>query len=752
MVRVGRLQRTPGGILVPASAGDITDMLSPEFNEALRKLAPAGMPDHIRQRGMLDLLKALAGFNELLPPKTSEGLIKLPRASESPSSRLTSEELIKLVKRTNAFDEHRIKNNHAVTVVFDGKVHPAYVEKKVGETLPLLIAYTHKGDIKDKKILDGMLDEGIRLAEAMNSKNRIWDTQWDGGKTVVASEGRAYRAVTAVYGDEEVEDYVLGKGGVRFTRIAEGQENQNEDHKRAVIEDWVASSITAGMLGRTYIAGPDMNMSKAEMKWIVDKAFAVARELGPARLMELGIEQFPLATTSRDTEEGGFDHFKWSVTSRGVVEGMLAIIRHEAVRQRLGLSKEPISVIIQGFGDVGSGIAKILLEECQKYNIRIVGVSDRHGAIYNKDGLDAAQLLAIRKQLERAEHEGTNKDAIRVADLYRGEARRWGDKEVDQLLEQEATILMPAAGPNAITAENVGRLKVKMIIEGANNAIKRGLEKRLHNNGILYFRGELMNGGGVYTSTDEFFHYMMEGEGLRRHVEEYRTHVLDGITDLAISNVLMVLDRWGCDDRRTVSDVVYELAGEMNQRRSKYLRLLSTPDAELGLKDRQIKHDLMERAEDDVARSGGKLPKKIALIIAASERAREDVAYERVDTLQLFGLMDSPHAGLDRQRDAVYVLGKMRDKAATELDQRLEDDHVLVKKLFYILEGGEYPPEVRKNAIEALGNVFGWVAHRDQFSDRAAEILKRRLDSGDERERVWSKWALEKMGYPPAAA
>ena len=487
-----------------------------------------------------------------------------------------------------------------------------------------------------------------------------------------------------------------------------------------------------------------MNMSKDMMSVIVNKAFAVAEELG--------IENFPLATTSRSIEEGGFDHFKWSVTSRGVVEGMLAVIRRKKLMERMGIDTSNLSVIIQGFGDVGSGVAKIIIEEYQRYGIKIVGVSDRHGAIYDSNGLDYDQLMGIRRVLEDAEERGLDKDRIHTTDLYEGTVeRRWtaaAGENIDELLEQEATILVPAAGPNAITSANVGKLKVKMIIEGANNAIERGLERQLHDNGILYFRGELMNGGGVYTSTDEFFHFMMERDRLREHVDEYRVHVLDGITDLVISNVDMVLDRLEMEPHKTITDIVYETTHEMLERRTERLR--------------HITPNLGRRADADVARSRGMMPKTMAITIAASESAREEIAYQHADTLTLYDTMQGTYSRergqdiwsdyLDRRRTAVYILGKLRERSVEELGEHLRDNSRLLQTLTDIIRTGRDHPVVIKNAIEAIGNIMGWIPERqredpDSLACQINEVLKGNENHPNESIRFWSKWTREKMGY-----
>src|SRR5207244_3326484 len=93
---------------------------------------------------------------------------------------------------------------------------------------------------------------------------------------------------------------------------------------------------------------------------------------------------------------GGFPHQAWELTGRTVVASLKEALRHPGMA-RYGLSGvAPVRVLIQGFGDVGGSVARLLTEESPPGAFRIVGVSDEFGGLYRADGLDVPALLRSR--------------------------------------------------------------------------------------------------------------------------------------------------------------------------------------------------------------------------------------------------------------------------------------------------------------------------------------------------------------------
>jgi glutamate dehydrogenase/leucine dehydrogenase len=434
-----------------------------------------------------DVLMALAHFAELLPP------------DERPTDAL---DLLEFAASTNAFEPLRLVGaRHAsplpVTVVFYAAVHPAYFsgEGRIGEAAWRL-CYTDGGAIGRSPARERLLDEVIRLAEAMHDKNPFGEVPFDGGKTVIVQEGARFQAVTALYGDAGMASFVLAKGGVRY--YASGAVDAVE--KIAGLRRWAASSALAGVLAHVYIGGPDMRMGEEEMAWVDD----AAAEIGAARRMR----QHP-AVTGLAAAAGGFPHQAWELTGRTVAASLKEALRHPGMA-RYGLPPpgypdRPIRVLIQGFGDVGGSVARLLTEESPDLAFRIAGVADEVGAIYRAEGLDAAGLLRLRAARRPIVEYTGPVDALWVAapseaDRARPEFRGTDSRE---LILQEADVFIPAAIPNVIDDPVAPRLRVRLVAEGANNAVAPRTEELLHEQGVLYLPGQALNWGGVKGSTLE---------------------------------------------------------------------------------------------------------------------------------------------------------------------------------------------------------------------------------------------------------
>ncbi len=176
------------------------------------------------------------------------------------------------------------------------------------------------------------------------------------------------------------------------------------------------------------ILGPDLNTNEQTMAWVMD-TFS----------MNVGYT-VPSVVTGKPKSIGG------SVSLNEATGFGVALCAMNAAK-RLNIGGNSPTVVLQGFGSVGSAAAKILHE----HGYKIVGIADSTGAIYNKAGIDIPELT------HRNEKSGLLK-GYREAQYLRGE----------ELLEQPCDILIPCATPNQINEKNARNLKCKLVVEGAN--------------------------------------------------------------------------------------------------------------------------------------------------------------------------------------------------------------------------------------------------------------------------------------------
>ncbi len=169
----------------------------------------------------------------------------------------------------------------------------------------------------------------------------------------------------------------------------------------------------------------------------------------------------------------------------------------KAYLQDLGITPEKTTIVIQGFGNVGSEAAFALYE----WGAKIIGISDFTGGIHNPKGIDlkaASTHLAQNRSLQ----DFTGGEPITNAEL----------------LELPCTVLIPAALERTITGENAGKLKCRLLAEGANGPTTNEADKILNErDDIELIPDVLCNSGGVIVSYFEWLqnlqnYYWTKGE------------------------------------------------------------------------------------------------------------------------------------------------------------------------------------------------------------------------------------------------
>src|SRR6185312_1333684 len=212
------------------------------------------------------------------------------------------------------------------------------------------------------------------------------------------------------------------------------------------------------------VPAPDVNTNERVMAWVMD-----------TYSMRMG-HTVTAVVTGKPIEMGG-SLGRREATGRGCM-----IVTKEALKH-LGLPVKGTSIAVQGFGNVGSVAADLLARE----GCKIVAISDRTGGYYNKNGIDIEAAIAHARK-------------VRSLEGFDG-----GDQiSNDDLLTLDVDVLLPAALENVITSKNAGKVRAKMICEGANGPTTAGADAILDEKGIFVIPDILANAGGVTVSYFEW--------------------------------------------------------------------------------------------------------------------------------------------------------------------------------------------------------------------------------------------------------
>jgi glutamate dehydrogenase (NAD(P)+) len=218
------------------------------------------------------------------------------------------------------------------------------------------------------------------------------------------------------------------------------------------------------------IPAPDLGTNPQVMAWIMD-TYSMAQGY-----------TVPTVVTGKPVIIGG-SLGREEATGYGV-----AYVTEDALRKFKRYS-DPVRVVIQGFGNVGSYTAHKLAD----MGIKVVAVNDVYGGIYNPNGLPVDELMR------------TVREKGKVGD-YAG-----GDKVTnDELLTLECDVLIPAALGRVINKDNAPRLRCGMVVEGANGPTTAEADDILRDRNILVVPDILANAGGLIVSYFEWVQGLQE--------------------------------------------------------------------------------------------------------------------------------------------------------------------------------------------------------------------------------------------------
>ena len=225
------------------------------------------------------------------------------------------------------------------------------------------------------------------------------------------------------------------------------------------------------------IPAPDVYTDSQTMAWIMD---TYAMTVGHAA---------PGVVTGKPVSIGGSEG-RMDATGRGVL-----FVTEEACKVKK-INLRGATVAIQGFGNVGSAVARLFAEKKAK----IVAISDSRGGVHNPRGIDPLRALRYK---ERSGTVVGMPGASRISN--------------DELLALKCDILVPAALENVITLHNADQIKAKIVAEAGNGPTTPHADEILSRKGVFVVPDILANAGGVTVS---YFEWAQDLQGFFWQVQE----------------------------------------------------------------------------------------------------------------------------------------------------------------------------------------------------------------------------------------
>ncbi len=294
------------------------------------------------------------------------------------------------------------------------------------------------------------------------------------------------------------------KGGIKLR-----PRDYTPDQLQKITRRYTAELIAKNFIGPgVNVPAPDYGTGEREMAWIADTYDA----FHPG-----GIDNWA-CVTGKPLSQGGI-RGRREATGRGVVFGLREAFRDPEALKKSGLegTLEGKSVAVQGFGNVGYHVAKILHEED---GCKVVAIGEYDGGVYNPKGLDIPKLS----------HWFEDKQTVTG---FPGATKTL--KHGVDVLSLPVDIIVPAALENQITRDNAHKVQARIVAEAANGPTTTDAEELLLKKGILILSDIYLNAGGVTVSYFEWaknISHMRYGLLQKRADAFQRTQIVSATEDL----------------------------------------------------------------------------------------------------------------------------------------------------------------------------------------------------------------------------
>lgn len=225
------------------------------------------------------------------------------------------------------------------------------------------------------------------------------------------------------------------------------------------------------------VPAPDVNTNAKIMGWVVDEFSKLVGKLSPA------------VVTGKPIEKGGS-------LGREQATGMGGLFVLESLLKKINIQKDkskPLTVVVQGFGNVGYNISRLLYEK----GYQLLAVSDSQGGIVVAEGLNPVETLKCKQA------KGSLAGCYCIGNVCDYTAGKTITN--DDLLQLETDILIPAALEGAINEHNAHLVNAKVILELANGGVTPEADKILQAKKVLVIPDVLANAGGVTVSYFEWY-------------------------------------------------------------------------------------------------------------------------------------------------------------------------------------------------------------------------------------------------------
>ena len=245
------------------------------------------------------------------------------------------------------------------------------------------------------------------------------------------------------------------------------------------------------------IPAPDVNTNERVMAWMMD-TYSVNQGRTSTGVV-----------TGKPISLGG-SLGRHDATGRGV------FVVGQAAAQKQGVPIPGARVCVQGFGNVGAIAARCFADAGAK----VTTIQDVSGTIHNPNGLDVRKLIEMQLA---GQHIVEYRDADRITD--------------DEFWGVESEFLVPAALEQQITAANAGRIRTRILLEGANGPTTPEADDILNANGVLVVPDVLANAGGVTVSyfewVQDFSSYFWSEEEINKRLDKIMGDAFAAISETA---------------------------------------------------------------------------------------------------------------------------------------------------------------------------------------------------------------------------